>query len=214
MKILVSSLLLSFLVSCSSYSEAPAPAARGSVGIEKTSQRQIQKSGSMSMKSRALKETSEKSVALVHHHRGTLASSSLTEDDYQATIKVPASSLETLMDSLQEIGTVTHRRIKADDVTEAYLDLQATLKNKRALRDRLRKLLAQATKVKDVLKIEEQLTRVQTELDQMEARMKSMRSRVAHSTLELSIERQRIPGPVGIVTKSTGWVFGKLVNLN
>ena len=48
----------------------------------------------------------------------------------------------------------------------------------------------------------------------MEARMKYMRSKVAHSTLDLSINRDRIPGPLGAVKDGTGWVFGKLLYLN
>ncbi len=118
------------------------------------------------------------------------------------------------MESLRTLGKVTHQKIEMDDVTERYLDLQATLKNKRALRDRLRKLLTSAKSVKDTLKIEKELTRIQTELDQMEGKMKAMQSRISHSTLNLSIERESIPGPVGAVSKSVGWIFGKLIRLN
>lgn len=166
------------------------------------------------MKSRSLKSSSEKSVALVARHKALITSSSLTDDRYEATIRVPATSLPSLMESLESVGRVTSSHISMDDVTEAYRDLEAALKNKRALRDRLRSLLSRATKIEDILKIEKELSRVQTELDQMEARMKSMRSKVAHSTLDLSIKRQRIPGPLGVVTKSTGWVYEKLHHLN
>lgn len=48
----------------------------------------------------------------------------------------------------------------------------------------------------------------------MEALLKLMQSQVALSTLSLSIERKRIPGPVGALTSGTGWFFKKLVNLN
>jgi septal ring factor EnvC (AmiA/AmiB activator) len=168
----------------------------------------------MTMKSRSLQSSSQKSVALVARHQALITSSSLTDDRYQATIRVPASKLPSLMQSLESVGKVTSSRISMDDVTAAYRDLEAALKNKRALRDRLRALLSRATKVEDILKIEKELSRVQTDLDQMEARMKSMRSKVAQSTLNLSINRQRLPGPLGIVTKSGGWIYHKLNYLN
>ncbi len=168
----------------------------------------------MSIKSHSLKKSSEKSIALAAQHKALITSSSLTEDRYQASIRVPAPSLPALMDSLGTVGKVTSKRIAMSDVTEAYLDLQAALKNKRALRDRLRALLSRANKVEDILKIEKELSRVQTELDQMEIRMKSMQSKVAHSTLNLSIKRDRIPGPLGAVKDSTNWAFGKLFYLN
>ncbi len=71
-----------------------------------------------------------------------------------------------------------------------------------------------ATKIEDTLKIERELSRVQTELDQMKASMKSMQSKVAHSTFDLSINRDRITGPLGAVKDGTGWVFDKLFYLN
>ena len=176
--------------------------------------RQIQRSGTITMKSRSLKSSSEKSIALIAHHQAIITSSSLTDDRYKATIRVPANSLSSLMQSLKSVGKVTSSQISMDDVTDAYLDLEAALKNKRALRDRLRALLSQATKVEDILKIEQELSRVQTDLDQMDTRMKSMRLKVAKSTLNLSIIRQRIPGPIGIFSKSGGWIFDKLHYLN
>jgi hypothetical protein len=178
------------------------------------SKRQIQRSGTLNMKSRSLESSSEKSIALVAHHQAIITSSSLTDDRYKATIRVPSNSLPSLMQSLESVGKVTSSHVSMDDITAAYLDLEAALKNKRALRDRLRALLSRATKVEDILKIEKELSRVQTDLDQMDARMKSMRSKVAKSTLNLSIIRQRIPGPLGIVSKSGGWIFDKLNYLN
>ena len=211
------------ITSCGTGSSRPvtSPAATLSFGSDfpantqnTRSARHIEKSGRMRLKTRHLKASSEKSVALVQTHQGTLATSSLTESQYDATIRVPSSSLEPLMESLRTLGKVTHQKIEMDDVTERYLDLQATLKNKRALRDRLRKLLTSAKSVKDTLKIEKELTRIQTELDQMEGKMKAMQSRISHSTLNLSLERESIPGPVGAVSKSVGWIFGKLIRLN
>lgn len=203
-------LAAAFLTSCSSYrspSAAPAYA-------PEASERQIQRSGSMGLKSRSLKDSSAKTVSIATKHKALITSSNLRKNSYDATLRVPAPSLPSLMQSLETVGKVTYKNVEMTDVTEAYLDLQAALKNKRALRDRLRSLLSRATKVDDILKIEKELSRVQTELDQMEARMKSMSSQVSHSTLDLSIERERIPGPLGVVTKSTGWLFGKLNHLN
>ena len=215
MKLLLLAIVAASLAACSSgphspYAALSAPAYSKSSSVN----RQIQRSGSMQLKTHSLKTSSEKSIALVATHNALITSSNLTEDHYKASIRVPATSLPALMESLTGVGKVTSKRVKMSDITVAYLDLQATLKNKRALRDRLRSLLSRATKIEDILKIEKELTRVQTELDQMEARMKSMQSKVAHSTLSLSIDRQRIPGPLGVVTETTGWALEKLFYLN
>ncbi|MFT7301559.1 MAG: chromosome segregation ATPase [Akkermansiaceae bacterium] len=207
-KLFLLTLVAATLTACSS--SPPSPITVG----PSTKSRQIERSGSISMKSRSLKTASEKSSALTAKHHALITSSNLSKDDFQATIQVPSAQLTPLMTSLKSVGKVISSRVNMSDITDAYLDLNAALKNKRALRDRLRALLSRATKIEDILKIEKELSRVQTELDQMEAHMKSMQSKVAHSTLNLSIERQRIPGPLGIVTKSTGWLLGKLYHLN
>ena len=210
MKLTFLSLVAVAFTSCSSSKFESVPSLPASAGA----QRQIQQSGSMGLKSRSLKDSSQQTIAIATKHKALVTSSNLSKDSYDATLRVPAPSLPSLMQSLESVGKVRYKNVRMTDVTEAYLDLQAALKNKRALRDRLRSLLARAAKVEDILKIEKELSRVQTELDQMEARMKSMSSKVSHSTLNLSIERERIPGPLGIVTKSTGWLFGKLNHLN
>ena len=115
---------------------------------------------------------------------------------------------------MESAGKVTHKHISSDDVTAQHRDLSAELKNKTALRARLRNLLAQATEVSDILKIEKELARLQTEIDQLSQRLNSLNSMVKLSTLTLTIKRDRIPGPLGLVTKSGGWVFDKLNYLN
>ena len=162
------------------------------------------------MKSRSLEESATRCVALVQAHRGSVSSSTLTEDDYHATIRVPSASLEPLMDSLAGMGRVTSRQVSAEDVTEEYHDLEAELKNTRALRDRLRRLLEQSETVKDSLAIEKELTRVQTKLDTLEGRLKRLRSQVVESSLDLNIDREKIPGPLGLVGKGGGWAVKKL----
>ena len=211
--VLISLLLAILLPSCTpSFGEASAPLSSNSysAGSKAAPVRKIRKDGRMTMKARALEESAKQCVALVSTHHGTLSNATLTEDDYEATIRVPASSLEPLMDSLSGLGKVNYRKVSMDDVTDQYYDLEAELNNTRALRDRLRQLLAKSTTIKDTLAIEKELARVQTKLDQLEGRLKLLRSQVAMSTLHLSIAREKIPGPLGVATKSTGWLVKKL----
>jgi|GEM_PF-561551 len=217
MKLLFVLLSVVLLTSCGQYPLATLDQNAGAIAAPSSplaKKRKIQRTGQMSMKSRDLKASADKSVALVQSRQGLITSSSLTKNDYQATVRVPDFSLAPLMESLQELGRVTDKRITAADVTGQHLDLQALLKNKRALRDRLRKLLTQSTNVKDTLKIQKELTKVQAELDQLTSRMNNLETRVVYSTLSLSIKRERIPGPLGLAGKSFGWLFGKLFQLN
>lgn len=201
------------LSSCSS-PLAYGPAAASSVEAGEGGEGKIRKKGTLTMKSRSLKESSDRAVAMVRTHRGVLSDSSLTEDDYESTIRVPSMQLEPLMDELGELGKVTYRRVSQDDVTKRHYDLQAEIKNKTELRNRLRTLLSKSDKVEDTLEVEKELARVQTELDQLTGAFSKLKSQVTLSTLNFSIERSRNPGPLGLVGKGISKVWDGLWHLN
>lgn len=195
-------------------SYAPVSPSVGRAARSEVIERKIKRSGNLSLKSSNVKKAAAESEIQMKAHDARLDSASLTKEHYTAQIRVPSQSLEPLIDDLSKLGRVRHQKIIMKDITEGYLDLQARLKNKRALRDRLRQLLQKTSKVEEMLKIEKELARVQTELDQMEARMKLMSSQVQLSSLHFSIERKSIPGPLGIISKATGWTVKKLFTLN
>jgi uncharacterized lipoprotein YajG len=70
-KIILSAFVAAFLSSCSSSNYATDAMAPGAAPA---SARQIQRSGSMSMKSRSLKSSSDKSVSLVAKHNALITS--------------------------------------------------------------------------------------------------------------------------------------------
>ncbi|MEM9080739.1 MAG: DUF4349 domain-containing protein [Verrucomicrobiota bacterium] len=176
--------------------------------------RMLRREGRVAVKARSLESCSEACVGLVEQFGGRMESSDLSEERYAASIRVPTAHLEGLMEELCGLGKVTTRRVSEDDVTEAWRDLEAALVNQRALRDRLRVLLEKAENVEEMLAVEKELARVQTELDQMEGSLMRLKSQVALSELDFSAEREKVPGPLGVVKDGTGWVLKKLFVLN
>lgn len=132
------------------------------------------------------------------------------EESASLTVRVPAQSFKTALSSLETLGTVTYRNIEGEDVTEQFIDVEARLKNKIVLRDRLKQLLEKANEVKDILAIETELNRVQADIDSMEGRIKSLRGKVEYSTLSLNLERKPILGPLGYLFKGLWWGVEKL----
>jgi ABC-type sugar transport system ATPase subunit len=61
-----------------------------------------------------------------------------------------------------------------------------------------------------VLAIEQQLTRVQTELDSQIGQFKNLSSQVALSRLEIDYRRGQVLGPLGLIGYGIYWVFEKL----
>lgn len=125
-------------------------------------------------------------------------------------LRVPAARLDAALDSMAALGDERRRTVGADDVTEESVDLDARLANLRALRDRLRQHLERATTVADVIAVERELARVQSELDALEARRAALRSSVAMARLEVALERRVVLGPLGLVLAGALRLVGKL----
>jgi hypothetical protein len=132
------------------------------------------------------------------------------------TLRIPTKAFNAAMGSLETLGTVTYKNVVGTDITEQYIDVEARLKNKIALRDRLKQVLEKATDVKDILAIEAELERVQSAIDSMEGRIKSLKGQVDYATVTLRLERRpppgktRILGPLGYLFKGLYWGVEKL----
>lgn len=132
------------------------------------------------------------------------------ETSASLTLRVPAKSFRETLSGLESVGTVTYRNIEGDDVTEDFIDVEARLKNKVVLRDRLKQLLEKATEVKDILSIETELNRVQADIDSMQGRIKSLKGQIEYATVTLDFERKPILGPLGYFFKGLWWGVEKL----
>jgi hypothetical protein len=142
--------------------------------------------------------------------------SSYKDASAQLVLRVPADRLEPTLSRLAEVGEETRRSIEARDVTDEVGDLQARRTNLIALRDRLRSLLSRAKGVEDVLSVEKELTRLQTELDALDGRLTRLRNDVARARLEVHLSKQKPPapkrilGPLGYLWVGTKWFVEKL----
>jgi len=125
-------------------------------------------------------------------------------------LRIPVAAFKDAVGELEQLGRVTDRTVSGEDVTEQYIDIEARLKNKIELRDRLRQLLEKAAEVKDILAIETELNRVQADIDAMEGKIRLLKGQVDYATIEVTLQRQKILGPVGYVLKGLWWGIEKL----
>jgi hypothetical protein len=103
-------------------------------------------------------------------------------------VKVPSARFDDALNRIEPLGDVKSVEVQAQDVGEEYVDIAARVANARRLEERLIQLLAARTgKLSDVLDVERELARVREEIDRMEGRLRYLRSRVAVSTLTLTV---------------------------
>lgn len=166
---------------------------------------------SMKLEVKDVEEAARKADSAIRQAGGHVDDSNVNAPEKaNLRIRVPAERLNATLDALALLGVEKYRSLSSQDVTESVIDMEARLRNAIALRDRLRALLDRAKDVKDVLDIERELVRVQSEIDSMDGRLKNLRSQVQYATVSLYLERKRILGPLGYIGKGLMWVIEKL----
>jgi hypothetical protein len=124
---------------------------------------------------------------------GYIANSSMSggRDQVRAAtleLKIPAQRFDQALNGLATLGKVESVNATAEDVGEEYVDITARVNNAHRLEDRLIALLATRTgKLQDVLSVERELARVREEIERYEGRLRFLKSRVATSTLSVTI---------------------------
>ncbi len=123
-----------------------------------------------------------------------------SESTYAMTMLVPTERLSETLAALEKLGEVSHKAIQIVDVTSSYVDLQIRIENLVRLRQRLTELVAQTQDVSEILKIEMELGRVTSQLEQMEGQLRLLQRNTSYATIALRLEESVSPGPLG-------WVF-------
>lgn len=118
-------------------------------------------------------------------------------------VRIPAEKFDEFTSKVGDLGTVTYSNEYIDDVTESYVDIEARLSALDAQLDAYMKLMDKAESIEDILQIQQYITEVTYQIESYTARLNSYKSKIAYSTLELSLsEVTRVTVPT---EKKTVW---------
>ena len=109
------------------------------------------------------------------------------------TVRVPEDRFDTALAALRTVGTVRSESVQAQDVTEEYVDLTARRDALARQLGQYQRIMENTTGVADVLKVQEEIERVQVELDRTAGRLRYLESRTAFSRITLRLEE---PAPL------------------
>ena len=112
------------------------------------------------------------------------------------TFKIPADKFEGVRSSLAEIGKVLNQHISADDITNQYYDADTRLKNWQAEEQRYLDILRQAKSVNDILSVENSLSNIRMQIEQLKGQLKLWDNEVAYSTIQVQLQTK--PNPVRV----------------
>ena len=121
------------------------------------------------------------------------------------TIGVPVQQFERALNRLRGLSIqVVDENASGEDVTDQYVDLQSQLTNLEATRERIKSFLDDATNVDEALRINQQLSEIERQIEEIKGRINYLQNRSAFSTITVNIDPQLpevvIPTPTPMPT--------------
>ena len=118
------------------------------------------------------------------------------------TVRVPERLFDATLKRFAQLGKVESVSTSSEDVTSQYVDLQARLRHQRAVETRLVGFLAQADTISETLAVQDRIDKVQLEIEQLSAQMKSLRETTSYGTLSVFLHEK---GTAPVVAASPGF---------
>ncbi len=136
----------------------------------------------------------------------TQSSSKLPNGKLQGTVvvKVVPESLESFLQKARSLGELKNQTLGTQDVTKAYFDTDARLRNAKRMEERLLEMLEKKTgKVSDLLEVEKELARVRESIEQMQGELKYYDALVQYATVTISLAEKDLDEPAAFLLRET-----------
>jgi len=105
------------------------------------------------------------------------------------TVAVPSDQFENALGRLRGLAVrVVDETASGEDVTDQFVDLQSQVLNLESTRERIKGFLDQAQSVDEALRINQQLSEIEAQIEQLRGRMNYLSDRSAYSTITVNFE--------------------------
>jgi len=142
-------------------------------------------------------------VGLGGYISGSEESNSGDRSMASVTYRIPADRWEAALDALRGIATkVDSLRTDSSEVTGQVLDLGARIDNLRVTETALQAVMTKATKIQDILDVQNQLTAVQGQIEELTTEQNHLKDQAAMSSLTVLFQA---PPPAAVRETSKGW---------
>jgi hypothetical protein len=156
-------------------------------------------------------EAQHKLVAIAESHQGFIVTSESTqravedktkpEMTVNVILRVPAAQFDGVMAQVRAVGArIIQEKVTGQDVTEEFMDLEARIKNQKALELQFIEIMKRAGKVEDALNVQRELAEVRTEIEKLEGRRRFLENQSSLSTINVTLQP-----PTQIVNATGFW---------
>jgi hypothetical protein len=127
-------------------------------------------------------------------------------DRGSVTIRVPSDRFEAALADLRGLGEVQREHVGGQDVGQEFVDLEARLRNFEAQEAVLLRLFDDATSVADTIRIQNELSGVQLDIEQLEGRLRYLRDQTSFATISVAVveEGSAAPGRLSEAWRAAG----------
>lgn len=136
-------------------------------------------------------ESSSKLRELVKQFGGTITNDTVSDSSGSTTasfaMRIPADKAEAFMTSSEGLGHVRDRHVTVRDVGKEYYDAQLLLQNLEKAMARYEEILGHAKDVKEILVVEQELTRLRGQIEQTKGNLRWMKDRVSRATIYINL---------------------------
>jgi hypothetical protein len=149
----------------------------------------------------------QKITAFANEERGYVATTSSEKQANgklrgEVVVKVLPENLDRFLQKVRGLGELKNQTLGTEDVTKAYFDTDARLKNAHVMEQRLIDMLKTKTgKVSDLLQVEKELARVREEIEKMQGELKYWDSQVQFATVAISLAEKDMEEPAAFLIK-------------
>jgi hypothetical protein len=177
------------------------------VDIQVTQERLIIRTANMSLVVTDTEEAMDTISRMAEENGGWVVNSSVFQYNETAktgniTIRVPSAGFNSAMEALRNMAVeVQQESTSGQDVTEEFVDLSARLENLEATAERVRAFLDEAETVEEALAVNQELSRLESEIEAMKGRLQYLSQSASFSTITVDLTPDIVAQPI----EPTNW---------
>lgn len=161
-----------------------------------TSDRKIIKTVDLNTETKTFDESVEWLKSYVASFDGIIDSSyvdsgNINDKNYRKSanfnVRIPATKLDSFLSKIGDKLNVTFRQENISDITDEYSDTESRLKSLKIEEESLNAMLKKAKTVEEMIKVEDKLSSVRTEIENITRRLNSYDKQVTYSTVHINI---------------------------
>ena len=158
----------------------------------------------------ALASAAAKITGLGGYLAGSARSGDGPDATAMATYRIPAAHFDEALVALRGLAIkVLNEQTQTQEVTGQVVDLAARITNLQATEAALQAIMTKAVKISDVLAVQDQLTQVRGQIEELSAQKKQLEGQAAYSTLAVTFSLQPV---TAVVVTQTGYNPGSEID--